>query len=195
MPLRYCFHQGTSIDTLKSGPRIAVIIDLDPLWGLWGQLRFWPGPSLAYMYSQNPNVKARPVLAARALIDCSDVLQALSLQSQGSNSTIYEERFQLFFLSCNVPGAQLGFQFNLCKWATHKCLLSRMFQSSRSFPSRDGICGISEAAGKRELALVRSLPVSQERQVPVCGERGCSGSPSVYASLNTCSLEGKLWPT
>ena len=131
------------------------------------------------MYLQNPTAKARPISPARALIYCSDVLRALSLQSQsqGCNSTIYEERFQLFFLSCNVPGAQLGFQLNICKWATHKYLLSRMFQSSRAFPSGDGICGISVAASKRELA--RELSVAKERQVPVCGERSCSGSPSV----------------
>ena len=32
--LRCCFHQSSRVDPLKSGPRIAVIMDLDPLWAL-----------------------------------------------------------------------------------------------------------------------------------------------------------------
>ena len=44
--LRCCFHQSSRADPLKSGPRIAVIMDLDPLWALWAlweHLRFWSG--------------------------------------------------------------------------------------------------------------------------------------------------------
>ena len=37
--VQHCFHQATSIDPLKSGPRIEVTVDLDPLSILWGQLR------------------------------------------------------------------------------------------------------------------------------------------------------------
>jgi len=32
--LRCCFYQSPRVDPLKSGPRIAVIMDLDPLWAL-----------------------------------------------------------------------------------------------------------------------------------------------------------------
>ena len=43
----------TSIDPLKSGPGMAVLMDLDPLWALWGQLRVWPGATPACMCPQS----------------------------------------------------------------------------------------------------------------------------------------------
>ena len=45
MSLRCCFHQVTSIDPLKSGPRIAFIMELDPLWCSGAaQIPAWPRP-------------------------------------------------------------------------------------------------------------------------------------------------------
>ena len=46
-----------------------------------------------------------------------------------------KERFQLYFLSCTSPGAQLWFQPHLCMWATHTGLLLRLPWSTQVCPS------------------------------------------------------------
>ena len=56
MTLRYCFHQATSTDPLKSGPSTAVVMHLYPLWDLWRQLRLWPHPTLNCMCTQSPQL-------------------------------------------------------------------------------------------------------------------------------------------
>ena len=50
-------------------------MDLDPLWALWGQ----PIPCM-YLPTNTTAAKARLISAVGALVDCSDVLLALSLQ-------------------------------------------------------------------------------------------------------------------
>ena len=64
-------------------PRIAVIIDPDPLWVLRGQLRLWPGPtSNVDVPTKSTAAEARPVSATGTFIVHSDILQVLSVQSQ-----------------------------------------------------------------------------------------------------------------
>ena len=44
--LSCCFHKVTSIDSVKSGPRIALSMELDPLWcNGTAQALSWPAPS------------------------------------------------------------------------------------------------------------------------------------------------------
>ena len=47
------FSPSPCVDPLKSGPRIAVIMDLDLLWVLWGQLTLWPVPTPTFTSPQS----------------------------------------------------------------------------------------------------------------------------------------------
>ena len=51
--LSCCFHKVTSIDSVKSGPGIALSMNLDPLW--------------CYGAAQAPATKAIPAMSERAL--------------------------------------------------------------------------------------------------------------------------------
>ena len=42
-PQTCCFHQAMGTDPLKSDPKTAIVMHLDPLCELWRQLRLWPG--------------------------------------------------------------------------------------------------------------------------------------------------------
>ena len=54
--VRYCFHQAISIDPMRLGPRIMVLMPLCPLWELQRQLRLWPCPIPTYMCPQSPEM-------------------------------------------------------------------------------------------------------------------------------------------
>lgn len=68
------FNQAISIDPLESGPRIAVIMDLDPLWMLGGSSNSGELNSRGYVSITSTATKARPVLATGALVVHSNVL-------------------------------------------------------------------------------------------------------------------------
>ena len=89
----------------------------------------WPNHHM-YVPTNSTAAKARANSAVGALIH-SDVLQALSLQSQlrGYKSTVCAATRRDFSSSSLVtwpPGAQLWFQPHLCLWAIHRCLLLRL---------------------------------------------------------------------
>ena len=76
--LRCCFHQVTSIDPLRSGPRIAFSLELDPL-------SCWPRP-LTCQPTKSTAAKATPavtrwLVGGEALLFHSDALQGLRLQT------------------------------------------------------------------------------------------------------------------
>ena len=52
----FFFPQATSIDSPRSVPRTAVVMHLDPLWELWGQLRLWPGPTSLCRCPKSPHL-------------------------------------------------------------------------------------------------------------------------------------------
>ena len=70
----------------------------------------WPNPHI-YVPTKSIAAKARPVLAAGALVRCSvgaeftKPVVGVSIRNLRS----CKETFQLFFLSCMVPGIQLWF--------------------------------------------------------------------------------------
>lgn len=68
------FYQAISIDLLESGPRIAVIMDLDPLWMLWDSSNSSELNSHGYVPTTSTTTKARLVLATGALVVYSNVL-------------------------------------------------------------------------------------------------------------------------
>ena len=123
MSLRCCFHQATSVDPLNSGPRIALSVEQDLLWALLGSHSGLVNPHM-HVPIKFTVAKARLVLAVGALIVHSNVLQALSLQSQLQGykfavCTAMRYKFadceginlqfvQLFFLSWMVLGVQLN---------------------------------------------------------------------------------------
>lgn len=77
MTLRPCVYHVTSSDLLKSGPSMAVVLDLYPLWKLWMQLRLWPDTTHVYMPTEPTVAKAIPISAAGTLVH-SDVCQVLN---------------------------------------------------------------------------------------------------------------------
>ena len=107
------------------------------------------------------------------------------------------EKFQLFFLSCMAPGAQLWFQPHLCMWATHRGLLPRLPWSTQVCPSEEGAqrwqqlgsweCLPQWGHGAEEKAAASRLwePCLFPRwQGPVRGEGGCNGGPAPCTSFN-----------
>lgn len=60
-----CFHQVTSLDSLRSGPKIAVIMHLDPL--CYGDSSAWPIPHVLEP-PEPPAAIARPISFARAVV-------------------------------------------------------------------------------------------------------------------------------
>lgn len=113
MSLRCCFHQATSVDPLNSGPRIALSVEQDLLWALLGSHSGLANPHM-HVPIKFTVAKARLVLAVGALIVHSNVLQALSLQSQlqgykfADCEGINLQFVQLSFLSFMVLGVQLN---------------------------------------------------------------------------------------
>ena len=49
-------HQALGADSLRSGPRTAVVVHLDPLRELWRQLILWPGPTPVCTCPQTPQL-------------------------------------------------------------------------------------------------------------------------------------------
>ena len=71
--LRHCFHQ------IPPGPEAAVSCTETCLWG---QLRLWPGPAPGCAAHGSTDAQGRLISTVGTMLVCSDVSQALSLQSR-----------------------------------------------------------------------------------------------------------------
>ena len=121
-----------------------------PVMGEMGaaQTLAWPNPHV-YVPTKSTAAKARLGCRSTHPFRCSvgaefpKLVVGFSVRSLRS----CKERFQLFFLSCIVPGAQLWFQLHLCMWATHRGLLQRLPWSTRARPSEEGGAAVTVVMG------------------------------------------------
>ena len=136
-----------------------------------------------YVLTKSTAAKARPVSAAGAFVDCLDVLQVLSLQSQlwGCNSAIcaaVRRDFSSSFIVVQSLGLSCGFSStSVC--GPHTGIYSQGCPGAQEpSPVGMGHMAESEAVGARELALEGTGCVGERASGRRCERVSPGRSPS-----------------